>query len=130
MLQDLINPISSILDKVIPDADKRAELAHEIATMADKHSHENALAQVEVNKIDQQSQSKFKSWWRPAVAWICVIAFGWHFVLQPIALFIFAIFGVTVVLPEFDMQALWPVLFGLLGIGGYRSLEKFKGVTK
>ena len=130
MLQDLINPISSILDKVIPDADKRAELAHEIATMADKHSHENALAQVEVNKIDQQSQSKFKSWWRPAVAWVCVIAFAWHFVLQPLLVFAFAVAGVTIASPEFDMYSLLTVLGGLLGIGTMRTVEKGKGLTK
>ena len=130
MIQSLINPISNILDKFIPDADQRAKLAHELATMADKHAHEIALQQIEVNKIDQASTSKFKSWWRPAVAWICVVAFGWHFALQPIILFIFACIDIPVILPEFNMDALWTVLWGLLGIGGYRSFEKFKGVTK
>ena len=130
MLQNLINPISNILDKFIPDADQRAKLAHELATMADKHAHEIALQQIEVNKIDQQSQSKFKSWWRPAVAWVCVVAFAWHFVLQPLVVFVLALADVTVTLPKFEMGALWTVLSGLLGIGGYRSFEKFKGVTK
>ena len=130
MIQSLINPISSILDKFIPDADEKARLAHEIATMADKHSHEIALAQIEVNKIDQQSQSKFKSWWRPAVAWVCVIAFAWHFVLQPLLVFAFAVAGVTIASPEFDMFSLLTVLGGLLGIGTMRTVEKGKGLTK
>ena len=130
MINNLINPISNILDKFIPDADQRDKLAHELATMADKHAHEIALAQIEVNKVEAASPSFFKSAWRPAVAWVCVVAFAWHFLLQPLLVFVLAIFGITIVLPEFDMWSLMTVLCGLLGIGGYRSFEKLKGLTK
>ena len=50
MLQALIGPVASLLDKFIPDADTKNKLAHEIATLADKQAHEVALAQIEVNK--------------------------------------------------------------------------------
>jgi hypothetical protein len=33
-------------------------------------------------------------------------------------------------LPEFDMASLMTVLGGLLGLGGLRTFEKYKGVTK
>ena len=130
MLEALINPVSKILDKFIPDADQRAKLAHEIATMAEKHAHAIALAQIEVNKIEAASPSLFKSYWRPAVAWVCVVAFAWHFLLQPLLVFGFAVAGITVALPEFDMLSLLTVLGGLLGIGGFRSYEKLKGLTQ
>ena len=39
MLQALIGPVTGILDKFIEDKDQKAKLAHEIATMAEKHAH-------------------------------------------------------------------------------------------
>lgn len=130
MLQALIGPVSSLLDKFIPDADQKAALAHEIATMAEKQAHEVALAQIEVNKMEAQG-NWFQSSWRPLVGWVCAIAFGWHFVLQPLLIFGLTYAGLEVPdLPKFDMSALLTVLGGLLGLGSLRTFEKFKGVTK
>ena len=39
MLGSLIEPVSTLLDKAIPDKDLKAKLAHEIATMAERHTH-------------------------------------------------------------------------------------------
>ena len=50
MLQALIGPVTGLLDKFIPDADQKAKLAHEIATMSEKHHQEALLAQLEINK--------------------------------------------------------------------------------
>jgi hypothetical protein len=33
-------------------------------------------------------------------------------------------------LPEFDMSSLMTVLMGMLGLGGLRTFEKQKGLTK
>jgi hypothetical protein len=33
-------------------------------------------------------------------------------------------------LPTFDMGSLMTVLMGMLGLGGLRSFEKYKGLTK
>ena len=52
MLQALIGPVTGLLDKFIPDADKKADLAHKIATMSERHAQELALAQIEVLKED------------------------------------------------------------------------------
>ena len=51
MLTALIGPVTSLLDKFIPDADEKARIAHELATMSEKHAQELALAQIEVNKV-------------------------------------------------------------------------------
>ena len=131
MLQSLIGPISALLDKVIPDAGERARLAHEIATMSERHAHEIALAQIEVNKEEAKSESVFKSGWRPFIGWVCGAAFAYHFVGQPVIMFVLAYFGLPAPdLPEFDMMSLMTVLGGLLGLGGLRTFEKYKGVTK
>ena len=131
LIASLIGPVSGILDKVIPDSDMKAKLAHEIATMSDTHAQQALLSQLEINKAEAASGSLFKGGWRPAVGWICAIAFGYHFVLQPLLVFVLTASGVDLPdLPEFDMGTLLTVLGGMLGIGGLRTVEKTKGLTK
>lgn len=131
MLQALISPVSKLLDKFIPDADERAKLAHEIATMAEKQAHEANMGQLEINKIEAQHRSIFVAGWRPFLGWGLSFAMVWHFVLAPMLIFVFAYTGLeTPELPEFDMGSLMTVLMGMLGLGGLRTFEKTKGLTK
>lgn len=131
MIQSLIGPVASLLDKFIPDATEKQRLAAEIATMAERQAHEIALAQIDVNKVEAASNSIFKSGWRPAIGWVCGFAFAYHFVLQPLLIFVMTYLGHPVPeLPEFDMASLMTVLGGLLGLGGLRTYEKTKGLTK
>jgi hypothetical protein len=52
-------------------------------------------------------------------------------VLNPLILFGVAWAGVEIpALPEFDMGSLMTVLMGMLGLGGLRTFEKVKKVTK
>ena len=123
MLQALIGPVASLLDKFIPDADTKNKLAHEIATLADKQAHEIALAQIEVNKEDAKG-NWFQAGWRPACAWVCVAGFTVNFLISPLA----DPFGIIV--PQADISTMMPVLLGMLGLAGARSFERVKKVGK
>ena len=128
MLNNLIGPVTGLLDKFIEDKDQRAVLAHETATMSEKHAQELAKGQLEVNKAEAASGSIFKGGWRPFIGWVCGAAFAYHFILQPMIVFGVAVAGVTIPdLPEFDMATLMPVLMGMLGLGGLRTVEKLQG---
>ncbi|MGA1047156.1 MAG: 3TM-type holin [Minisyncoccia bacterium] len=127
----LIGPVASILDKFIEDKDKKNELAHEIATMAEKHAHEANLIQAETNKEEAQHRSVWVAGWRPFIGWVCGFALAWHFVLSPVVLFFAAWFNIVLpALPAFDMGSLMTVLMGMLGLGGLRTFEKTKGLTR
>jgi|TARA_R110000824_G_scaffold366912_1_gene556027 hypothetical protein len=131
LLNSLIGPVTGILDKVIEDKDQKAKLAHEIATMSDTHAQQALLAQLEINKAEAASGSLFKGGWRPFVGWICGVALLYHFILTPLILFGVGLSGATIPpLPEFDMSSLMTVLMGMLGLGGLRTYEKQKGLTK
>ena len=131
LLNALIGPVTGLLDKFVEDKDQKAALAHEISTMADRHAQELALAQVEVNKAEAASGSVWKGGWRPFVGWVCGTAFAYHFVIQPLAIFGLAAYGMEVPeLPNFEMGQLMTVLMGMLGLGGLRSFEKYKHVAK
>ena len=131
MLQALIGPVTGLLDQFIEDKDQKARLAHEIATMAQRHAQERALAQTETNREEAKHKSVFVAGWRPFIGWTCGVALAWHFVLAPLVLFIAGWSGVQLpTLPEFDMDSLMTVLVGMLGLGAFRSYEKTKGVAR
>ena len=130
-LTRLVGPVGDILDKVVEDKDQKARLAHEIATMAERHAQELARGQIEINKEEAKSRNIFIAGWRPFVGWTCGLALFWHFLGLPVTLFVTGWFQLEhPPLPEFDMQSLMTVLLGMLGLGGMRTFEKFKGVTK
>lgn len=127
----LIGPVAGLLDKFIEDKDQKNKLAHEIATMSEKHAQELAKGQLEVNKAEASHRSAWVAGWRPFIGWVCGVALAWHFVLSPVIIFLAAWFSVTLpALPEFDMGSLMTVLMGMLGLGGLRTFEKHKGLTK
>ena len=131
LIDTLVGPVTSIIDKIIPDKDQAAKLAHEIATMSEKMANEQMLAQLEVNKAEAASGSLFKGGWRPAIGWICGLALFWSFILQPFLVFFLLVFGVDLPpLPEVGTADLMPILLGMLGLGGLRSYEKVQKVTK
>ena len=125
-IDDAIAAGLKVLDKFIPDPAAKAEAE---AALRDSLQKWDA-AQTEINKVEAANSNVFVSGWRPFIGWTCGAAFAYHFVLQPILVFVLAAFGVAVTLPVFSMESLMTVLMGLLGLGGLRTLEKFKGVAK
>ena len=130
LLNSLIEPVTGLLDKVIADKDERARLAHEISTMAERMAHENAQAQLDVNKQEAAHQSLFVSGWRPAIAWCCCLSMVGNYLVIPGANFILAFLNEPVHIELIDMSMMMPVLLGILGLGSMRSVEKLKGVAR
>ena len=130
MIDKLIGPVTSLLDKFVEDKDQKAKLAHEVATMAQRHAQELAKAQLEVNKAEAQHRSLFVSGWRPAVGWCCVFGMMGNFMVIPFANFVLALLKIDVVVPLIDTATMMPVLMGMLGLGAMRTYEKRTGVSK
>jgi hypothetical protein len=119
----LIGPVSGLLDKFVEDKDQKAALAHEIATMSEKHAQQIALQQIEVLKLDAKG-NWFQSSWRPLAGYTCVLGLMVNFLVAPVAA------GFGVVIPQADAGVMMPLLLGMLGLGGARSYERIKGVGK
>jgi len=123
MLDKLIGPVTGLLDKFIEDKDQRNALAHEIATMSERHAQEISKGQLEVNKVEAAHKSLFVSGWRPAIGWICGFALMYSTILAPIL-------GIWFVVPAVDSSLLTSVLMGMLGLGAMRTVEKTKAVAR
>lgn len=119
LVNALIAPVTGLLDKFIPDADVKQKIAHEIATMSERHAQEIALAQIEVNR-EEAKGNWFQAGWRPATGWVCVLGFAVNFLISPLA----AGFGIDI--PQADTSTMLPVLMGMLGLGGLRTFERVK----
>ena len=127
-----IAPImGNVLDRFFPDKEKAAEAQRAIETALLENAAQINLAQIEVNKEEAQHRTVFVAGWRPFIGWVCGVALAWHFVGVPVTLFFIAWSGAEVPeLPVFDMNSLMTVLTGMLGLGGLRTFEKMKGLTK
>ena len=123
MLQALVGPVTGLLDKFIPDADEKMKIAAELSSMAERHAQEIALAQIAVNR-EEAKGNWFQSSWRPATAWVCVGGFAVNFLISPMAA------PLGIVIPQADTGTMLPVLMGMLGLGGMRTMERVKGVGK
>ncbi len=123
ILSSLIEPATKLLDKVIEDKDQKNALAHEIATMAERHAQELAKGQLDVNKVEAAHHSIFVSGWRPCIGWVCALGLLYNTILSNIL-------GIWVEVPEIDTTLLVPVMMGMLGLGAMRSYEKVQGVSR
>jgi len=123
--------LGNVLDRFFPDKEKAAEAQRAIETALLENAAQINLAQIEVNKEEAQHRTVFVAGWRPFIGWVCGVALAWHFVGVPVTLFFIAWSGAEVPeLPVFDMNSLMTVLTGMLGLGGLRTFEKMKGLTK
>ena len=118
-LLSLIGPATKLIGKFVKDKDLQQKLSHDIATMAEKHAQQLALQQIEVNKAEAKG-NWFQSSWRPLIGWICGLSLAINYMVSPIM----AGFGVDI--PQADMSVMMPLLFGMLGISGLRSFDKYK----
>jgi hypothetical protein len=125
---------SKVIDKIFPDKTEaervklelfKAQQAGALAELT--ATWENAKAQLAVNQAEASSGNAFASSWRPFIGWTCGAAFAYKFVLAPVAAFVLTAAGHPIELPALDFGEMMPVLFGMLGLGAMRTVERIKG---
>lgn len=134
----LLPILGEVLDKVIPDAEKQAEAKYKMFELIQKGEFAAleadkavALAQADINKEDAKSQSAWQRGWRPLVGYICALGLFYQFFMQPFLPWLAVTLGYPVTpMPLLDMETLLTLLLGMLGLGGFRTFEKVKGITK
>lgn len=130
LLGPLTGAVSTIIDRVIPDknAAEKAKLEFERELL--KSSIQGELAQLEINKIEAANPSVFVSGWRPFIGWVCGAALAYQYVVSPIMVWTLSLFMESVPMPPSLENVLYELLFGLLGLGTMRTVEKIQGVAR
>ena len=124
LVSTLVGPVTGLLDKFIEDKGQKNALAHEIATMSERHHQELMKSQIEVNKVEAANSNLFVSGWRPFIGWTCGLGMFGNFITIPFANFVLALLEIAIVIPLVPLETMMPVLMGMLGLGAMRSYEK------
>lgn len=129
----LLGPIlevgKTLLDRFVPDPAKKQEAEMELIRMAAEGELKQVIAQLEINAREASHQSVFVAGWRPFFGWSGGFGFLYATIGQPLLAWAAQIKGWPVP-PSLNLDLLWVVITGMLGIGGLRTFEKTKGVTK
>jgi hypothetical protein len=126
IVESVVGIAGKVLDKFVEDKDLKRKLNAELKSQIISLD----LAQAQTNLEQAKHSSIFVAGARPAIMWICAFGLGWQFVFQPIAIWMFAVSGSDILLPMFETEGLMPLTLSLLGLGGMRSFEKFKGIQR
>ena len=118
-----------LIERWVPDPEKKQQAEMEMFRMAAEGELKQVLAQLEINAREAEHQSVFVAGWRPFFGWCGGIGFLYATLIQPIMVWYGTAQGWPVP-PEINMDLLWVVITGMLGIGGLRTYEKKIGVTK
>ena len=125
-----------LIERLFPDPRKADEAKLELLKMQQNgelaqlaSDTELAKGQLAVNQAEAASGSLFVAGWRPAIGWICAVGLFYDFLLQPLLPWLISlVIGKPVsVLPPLAGETLMTLLFGMLGLGGLRTVEKVKG---
>lgn len=102
------------------------ETRAELEKVAQEIERSVLTAQAEINKTEAEHPNLFVAGWRPGLAWTFVFVIALHYLFRPLLLWASLLWlNDPLELPAFDVSEIWPVLLGLLGLGGYRTVEKF-----
>lgn len=127
-----------VIEKLFPDPNEAAKAKLTLFEMQQKGEIAQLTAEVdiaqaqnEVNKIEASSESFFKSNWRPAIGWICAAALLYQFLIRPFIILVLILSSITIDFSvlDLDVATLMTLLFGMLGLGFYRTTEKIKGAN-
>jgi len=128
ILDTILDVVTGPIDKLIVDKDKKNAFRHEL----EMEILRTGLAQMEVNKAEAQHPSVFVAGWRPFIGWVCGFALAWHFMGYDLLNWLrLAFFPDMPAAPALGgSETLVTVLLSMLGLGGLRTVEKLKGVSR
>ena len=129
--------LSKGIDKLFPDKNEANKVKLEMLRLQQEGEFKEldlefkaAASQVAVNMKEAEHPSVFVSGWRPAVGWICVLAYGFNYLALPVLNWAAKWIDQSApVIISLETGELTTLLFGMLGIGGLRTYEKVKKVA-
>ena len=113
---------TSVISRIWPDKSEqeKQQLAAAVSLVQ---------GQIAINQAEASNPSVFVSGWRPAIGWVCGMACAWNWIGLPIVKAGLAIYGHPLQLNPADISEMMPILLGMLGLGGLRTMEKVNGVA-
>lgn len=118
-----------LIARYIPDKEAAAKAEYDMMVRTQQGDLAVTIEQLKINAVEAANPSLWVSGWRPFAGWIGGVGLLYQAVLHNILEWISAINGFPPP-PAVDSEILVYVLTALLGIGGFRTYEKQKKLTK
>ncbi len=130
----IVDTVGKLVDDLVTTDKERLDAEIEMRKLGieeRKIEADLAKGQIEVNKEDAKHASTFVAGARPFIMWVCGVAFAYATIVEPLLRFGSRVWlGYSGEFPAIDTELTLQVLFGILGLGAYRTAEKFKGVAR
>ena len=112
----------TVVNKIWPDKSEqeKAELLAAVTLVQ---------GQLSINATEAANPKVFVSGWRPFIGWVCGMGAAWNWIGLPIAKVILDLSGHSITVSPADLTEMMPLLIGMLGLGGYRTMEKINRVA-
>lgn len=128
LIAPIFGLVGTVIDRLIPNKAEAEKAKLEMAAALQAQEFQIQIEQIKVNAAEAASTNWFVAGGRPFIMWICGFAMAYVSVLEPIARFTAKVlFGYDGEFPVIDTEITMQVLFGILGLGAYRTAEKIKG---
>ena len=123
-ISEVAGVVGGVIDRIWPNKTEQEKAELQAAMLV-------VQGQMEVNKAEAGSSSVFVAGWRPFIGWVCGSACAWNWIGLPVAKMMLQLSGGPVLaLEPADLTEMLPVLMGMLGLAGYRTFEKTRGVAR
>ena len=129
LLAPLLDVGRSIIERLFPDPAAKAAAELELLKMTQDGELKKIIGQIEINAKEAAHPSIWVAGWRPGAGWAGVAGLTYVTILHPLLTWVAQIKGWPLP-PSMNVDLLWAVLTGMLGIGTLRTVEKAKGVSK
>lgn len=131
LLGGIVETVGKLVDDLFTSDKERMDAQLELGKLALEERKLDVtvqMGQIAVNTEEAKSDSLFKSGWRPATGWACVGGLVYQLMFRPIFGWVAQNFLGWPLPPSLEMETLMTLLFGILGLGAYRTYEKKQGV--
>lgn len=126
-ITSILNIGSTLIERLIPDKSAQEAAKSALLQMQVQGELAQIQGQLEVDKTEAGSQSIFVAGWRPFIGWICGCGLGYQFLVRPLFQFVADLLGSHAQLQSLDLGTLMTLLFGMLGLGAMRTVDKING---
>ncbi|MBE0435219.1 MAG: holin family protein [Methylomicrobium sp.] len=124
------NTISTVITRIWPDATESEKAKLALMSQELEQEFKLQLGQIETNLEQAKHTNVFVSGARPAILWICGAALAYASIIDPILRFAARVwFDYDGEFPEINTEITMQILLGMLGLGGFRSFEKYNRVN-
>jgi hypothetical protein len=112
----LLPQLIEILTPVVKDALKGDAVPEEQAAPVAEQAVKDALGQLDLAMLDAQSESFFRSGWRPLMGWVCGFGLGYEVMGRPLLSWVGELVGMSAQMPVLSWEILATLVAALLGV--------------